>query len=291
MSSDDGAPSSSIRTLAPVWQVNSRVSAFCTARLGGVSLPPYDGLNLGLHVGDDAGHVVENRRRLQEFSALPGNPYWLNQTHSTHVVRVDARAQESAQGYAHGSGQRADNTQGAPQTSGQQADSLGYTVPEADGAWTNQPDTVLAVLTADCLPVVISDSTGAAVAVVHAGWRGLAAGILENALALFDGRSNLHAWLGPAIGPDAFEVGEDVRQAFEERNSSHGAAFKQGHVPGKYWCDLYALARSELQQSCSIVVTGGDYCTHRQSQWFHSHRRDGVRSGRMATVVWVSAKR
>jgi copper oxidase (laccase) domain-containing protein len=136
--------------------------------------------------------------------------------------------------------------------------------------------------------VVISDGQGTQLAVVHAGWRGLAAGILENALAEFDPGVQLHAWLGPAIGPDAFEVGEDVLQAFRERNQAHVSCFKPGKV-GKYWADLYALAGIELQQSRPVTVTGGDYCTLSQSHWFHSHRRDGVRSGRMATVAWTNA--
>jgi len=278
VTSDDAISFASMNTLAPNWQVNSRVTAFSTTRLGGVSQPPFDALNLGLHVGDDAARVSENRRQLQIHSALPSTPHWLNQTHSAYVQRIAAREN------------LASNTD-RDLTVSVQADSTGYSIPSADGAWTNAPDTVLAVLTADCLPVVISDTQGTAVAAVHAGWRGLAAGILDNALALFDEQSNLHAWLGPAIGPDAFEVGEDVRQAFTERRLSHGNAFKQGLAPGKYWCDLYAIARAELLQSRSITVTGGDYCTYRQSQWFHSHRRDGVRSGRMATVVWVSPER
>ncbi len=276
MTGDDAI--ASIATLAPNWQVSSRVTAFSTTRLGGVSQAPYDALNLGLHVGDDAACVSENRRQLQEYSELPGTPHWLNQTHSAYVQRIDAREN------------LASNIDRDLKVS-EQAGSVGHSIPSADGAWTDLPDTVLAVLTADCLPVVISDRQGTAVAAVHAGWRGLAAGILDNALAHFDEQSNLHAWLGPAIGPDAFEVGEDVRQAFTERRSSHANAFKQGLAPGKYWCDLYALARAELLQSRSITVTGGDYCTHRQSRWFHSHRRDGVRSGRMATVVWVSPER
>lgn len=267
-----------LKTLTPGWQVTPRVTAFTTTRLGGASLPPYDGLNLGLHVGDDAALVMENRRRLQDYGEFPSTPHWLNQTHSADVQCIDA-SQNSAS--------HADNDQKvfAP------ADVSEQIALSADGAWTDQPDTVLVVLTADCLPVVISDVDGTAIAVIHAGWRGLAAGILENALALFDGRSNLHAWLGPAIGPGAFEVGEDVRQTFAQRHSAHDSAFKQGVAPGKYWCDLYALARAELQRSGAITVTGGDYCTHRQSQWFHSHRRDGVRSGRMVTVVWVSSER
>lgn len=249
--------------MTPIWEVSSRITAFTTTRLGGVSKAPYDALNLGLHVGDEESAVRENRRRLQGSFALPEPPHWLNQTHSTNVVAIDAQGVEAGTC--------------------------------ADGAWTDSVDTVLAVLTADCLPVVISDARGSELAVIHAGWRGLAAGILDNALARFGSQTELHAWLGPAIGPDAFEVGAEVRQAFMERNPRHEKCFKAGRKsaasvqPGqeKYWADLYALARAELQQSRSVTVTGGDYCTVTHADWFHSHRRDGLRSGRMATVAWI----
>jgi YfiH family protein len=251
--------------MTPVWGVSSRVTAFCTTRLGGVSEAPYDALNLGLHVGDDEQAVRENRRRLQASYALPAAPHWLQQTHSTDVITIDAQTADAAAC--------------------------------ADGSWTDRTDTVLAVLTADCLPVVISDTRGTELAVVHAGWRGLAAGILENSLARFSPAAELHVWLGPAIGPNAFEVGAEVRQAFIERNPRHQDCFKvadfdaasarRGHE--KFLADLYSLARLELQACRSVTVTGGDYCTVTQSAWFHSHRRDGLRSGRMATVAWMGA--
>ncbi|ASJ75860.1 peptidoglycan editing factor PgeF [Granulosicoccus antarcticus] len=251
--------------MTPVWGVASRVTAFSTTRLGGISQAPYDALNLGLHVGDDEPAVRENRRRLQESFALPESPHWMKQTHGTDVYAIESGSIDEAIC--------------------------------ADGSWTNKPDTVLAVLTADCLPVVICDKLGTELAVVHAGWRGLAAGILENALARFSEQAELHAWLGPAIGPDAFEVGAEVRQAFIERNPAHETCFEAGMSAvgsgspdkQKYWADLYSLARAELQQSRSVTVTGGDYCTVTQPQWFHSHRRDGLRSGRMATVAWIGA--
>ena len=264
-----------LMTLNPSWRVSRRVYACCTTRSGGVSLPPYNDLNLGLHVGDDEDHVKENRTRVENKLALPQQPNWLRQTHSArvHAFQASNRPTSETDTY-HGSDRKA---------VAQCANEI-----EADGAWTDQSNIVLAVLTADCLPIVISEENGAAIAAVHAGWRGLSAGIVQNALALFDHNHALHAWLGPAIGPDAFEVGEDVRQAFVERQSSYCNAFKPGNAAGKYWCDLYALARAELRQSRSITVTGGEYCTHHQSTLFHSHRRDGVKSGRMATFVWVS---
>ena len=238
--------------LAPQWQVPSHVTVLCTTRKGGVSQAPFDSLNLGLHVGDDAQAVQENRRRLRDSFVLPGTPFWLNQTHSTNVV-----------------------------TAGESVD--------ADGSWTQEQDHVLAVLTADCLPVVISNLAGTQIAVVHAGWRGLANGILENALTAFNASDPLHAWLGPAIGSEAFEVGEEVRAAFTERNALHASAFKPRKTEGKFLADLYALARNELQQARTVCVTGGEYCTFQQSSLFHSHRRDGLLSGRMATVAWIGA--
>lgn len=250
------APFASLTSLVPDWSVSSRVTAFCTTRLGGVSQSPYAALNLGLHVSDDEECVVENRRRLSDSFALPASPCWLNQTHSSSLQYVV--------------------DPGTPSTQ--------YS---ADGAWTDQPDVVLAILTADCLPIVISDTAGSQIAVVHAGWRGLADGIVENALKVFSPDAELHAWLGPAIGPKAFEVGEDVRHVFIARNPRYSTAFAPTQNSGKYLADLYALARAELQLLRNVTVTGGDYCTYTQADWFHSHRRDGVRSGRMATIAWL----
>lgn len=253
-------PFANLTTLVPDWDVCSRVTAFCTTRLGGVSKPPFDSLNFGLHVGDDESHVRENRRRLEDAMALPAPPVWLNQTHGTQLIQLpDSQAQSIVQ--------------------------------SADGAWTTRSDTVLAVMTADCLPVIISDRQGSCVAVVHAGWRGLANGILGNALAHFDESLELHAWLGPAIGPQRFEVGEEVREAFITRLDEHHRAFAQAGQSGKYLADLYALARGELNSHRKVIITGGQYCTHTQQQWFHSHRRDGKHSGRMATVAWISGSR
>ena len=234
------------------WQVPARISAFTTTRVGGVSHPPFDALNLGLHVGDDPAAVNENRRLLQQEFALPAEPVWLNQTHGTVVLDVDESTDTAA-----------------------------------DASYTRTPNKVLAVLSADCLPVVISDSEGAQLAVVHAGWRGLANGILTNAAARFQPGSTLHAWLGPAIGPARFEVGEDVRAAFTSRAADNTKHFAQGKDKGKYWADLYALATAELAMTGCSHVRGGDYCTHIQDRLFHSHRRDGVASGRMATVAWI----
>jgi YfiH family protein len=260
----------SITTLVPDWAVSKRVTAFSTTRLGGVSKAPYDSLNLGLHVNDDRAAVEENRRRLQDSFALPASPYWLNQTHSADVLKIS----EEGASYQIG-----------PNGSARAVSASGQS---ADGAWTDSVDTVLAVLTADCLPVVIANGEGSQVAVVHAGWRGLGEGVLDSALAAFDANADLHAWMGPAIGPTAFEVGEDVRRLYLERNALHKDLFSPRSTKGKYLADIYGLARAELKALGNITVTGGDYCTFSQPNWFHSYRRDGVKTGRMATVAWIS---
>ena len=252
------AGASGLPVLRPDWSAPAHVAALCTTRAGGVSAPPYDSLNLGLHVGDDEDDVRENRARLADRLGLPSAPHWLVQVHGTRVVRIGATG---------------------PDEEG-----------EADGAWTDVPDRVVGVLTADCLPVVVTDTAGTRVAVAHAGWRGLAGGVLDAALAPFEARSELHVWLGPAIGPQAFEVGAEVRADFVGRDAAHATAFVPLDAPGKYLADLYALARRELERSRpvgSIHVSGGDRCTLHERERFHSHRRDGVRSGRMATLAWL----
>ncbi len=235
--------------------MSANVTVLSTTRQGGVSIEPFHSLNLGLHVGDNAEAVVENRKRLVERCALPAEPVWLNQTHSADILQVSTTHPDDR--------------------------------PDADGSFTCLPDTVLAVLSADCLPVVISDRQGTQLAVVHAGWRGLAAGILSRAIAAFKKDSALFAWMGPAIGPEKFEVGQEVFDVFTQRNSVNARHFKQGETQGKYWANLYELARMELSEA-GCEVFGGDYCTHTQEDLFHSHRRDGTASGRIATVAWMS---
>ncbi|MFK7994204.1 MAG: peptidoglycan editing factor PgeF [Granulosicoccus sp.] len=245
----------SLSCVVPDWPVSAKVTVMTTTRHGGVSEAPFDALNLGLHVGDKLDAVLENRRRLLQSFSLPAEPIWLNQTHSTDILDVVQS--------------RCKNV-------------------DADGAFTRLSNTVLAVLTADCLPIVMSDTAGAQLAVVHAGWRGLAGGIVSQAISRFDKGAEICAWLGPAIGPARFEVGDDVRDAFVQRLEINATHFKQADKAGKYWADLYGLARTELTQAgCHSV--GGEYCTHSQSDMFHSHRRDGTASGRMATLAWISA--
>ncbi len=239
-----------IELIRPDWSVPGWVHAYATTREGGCSEGDWAGLNLAEHVGDDIEHVVVNRARLREALDLPAEPLWLNQVHGCSVADTGR-------------------------------DPVGC---EADAAFADLPGRVCAVLTADCLPVLFADREGRAVAAAHAGWRGLAAGVLEATLAHFDDPGKVLAWLGPAIGPFAFEVGEEVRDAFLATDSSAAAAF----VPlGERWCaDLYQLARQSLESAGIGGVYGGGRCTYSEPGHFYSYRRDGC-TGRQASLIWL----
>jgi YfiH family protein len=249
--------------IVPDWTVPSHVHALSTTRRGGFSLPPYDdgnrmgGMNLGLHVGDDPGRVMQNRARLQNYLGTGAKPLWLEQVHGAEVVM----ASESGQS----------------------------TVLRADASIASAPNAVCAVLTADCLPVLLCDSCGTVVGAAHGGWRGLAAGVLGNTVAAMrkEGAQDIVAWLGPAIGPARFEVGEEVVQAFGEINQGLLAAFMLVQAkPGKYLADIYRLARLLLGAIGVDRVSGGGFCTVDDSSRFYSYRRDGV-TGRMASLIWL----
>jgi YfiH family protein len=240
--------------LRPEWPTPLAVRAAFTLRTGGVSTGRYASLNLGGHVGDASRAVAENRRRLAAELQLPAEPLWLSQVHGTAVLA-------------------ADEWNGAP--------------PQADAAVTRRPGCVLAVLVADCLPVLLARRDGGAVAVAHAGWRGLAAGVIEAAIAaLGAGGEELLAWLGPAIGPAHFEVGEEVRAAFCRHDARAAEAFV-GNTRGRWQCDLPLLARQRLAALGVSGVHGGDRCTYRESEAFYSYRRDGA-TGRMAALIWLA---
>lgn len=242
--------------IVPDWPAPAHVHALMTTRVGGVSGPPYDSFNLAAHVGDDPDAVHENRRRLREH--LPAEPLWLTQVHGTAV----AQAGDDATGVV------------------------------ADAAVARASGQVCAVLTADCLPVLLCDERGSVVAAAHAGWRGLVAGVLEETVrSMGVGPARIIAWLGPAIGPDAFEVGEEVRQAFIEHHPLAATAFRPAlpgtldKLPRKWLADLYALARLRLAEVGVERIHGGDACTWRDAARFYSYRRDG-RTGRMAALIW-----
>jgi len=238
--------------IVPDWPAPISVHAVATTRQGGVSAGAYAGLNLGDHVGDDPAVVAANRRLMAEALALPAPPYWLSQVHGTRVVRAGR----------------------------------GESPPiEADGSWTDEAGVVCVVGTADCLPVLFCDAAGTRVAAAHAGWRGLAAGVLEATVAALDvAPDRLLAWIGPAIGAAAFEVGPEVREAFLDVDRSSETAFRRG--PGDRWrADLAQLARLRLHRHGVSGVWGGHWCSASDPERFYSYRRDGV-TGRMATLIW-----
>jgi YfiH family protein len=245
--------------LTPDWDVPPHVHALSTLRAGaGVSAGDYSSFNLAQHVGDDPARVRANRAWLREAAHLPQEPLWLEQVHGIEVVVNGAQAVPDA------------------------------TPPRADAAVAFAPGRVCVVMTADCLPVVFSDRGGTRVGVAHAGWRGLVGGVLEATVgALRTPPADLIAWLGPAIGPDAFEVGPEVRAAFMERDAANVAGFTR-NAAGRYQADLYALARLALGRAGVATITGGGHCTQRDHARFFSFRRDGGRTGRMATLAWLS---
>lgn len=241
------------RWIVPEWPAPSHVRAVATTRRGGASLAPFDSFNLAMHVGDGPAAVAANRRALVEALSLPREPAWLEQVHGTTVV--DA------------------GTVGAP-------------VP-ADASVAFGPETVCVAQTADCLPVIFCSRSGDRVGAAHAGWRGLVDGVLEATIAaLACDPSELMAWLGPAIGPQAFEVGEEVREAFLARDSGSAHCFA-ANTRGRWMADLYALARRRLAAAGVNAVFGGGLCTYTDADRFFSYRRD-TRTGRMATLIWIS---
>lgn len=243
--------------LKPDWPAPDRVRAISTTRVGGISGRPWDSLNLGVHVDDDPKHVHENRRRLAQAIGLDTAPIgWLNQVHGTEVVELTPN-------------------------------NVGQTV-EADASYTRHPGIACAILTADCLPVILADSEGTIVGAAHCGWRSLCGGVIENLVgAMAVAPETLQAWLGPAIGPASFEVGPEVRDAFLKHDLEAARAFKaEGARPSHFMADIYTLATLRLNHLGVYNVTGGGLCTVQDPDRFFSYRRDG-QTGRMATLIWL----
>ncbi|HZF26273.1 MAG TPA: peptidoglycan editing factor PgeF [Steroidobacteraceae bacterium] len=244
---------SPIEFIVPEWPVSPRVHAVSTLRRGGVSVAPYDTFNLGADVGDEVDAVAENRRRLGEQLGLDGEPCWLKQVHGANVVR-------------------------AGEVTGER--------PQADAAIAAASDQICAILTADCMPVLLARTDGTRVAAAHAGWRGLASGVLESTIAALETPPReLAAWLGPAIGPDHFEVGSEVRAAFLRIDPAAVTAFR-ANARGRWMCDLYRLAHQHLNRAGVDAIFGGGRCTFAEATEFFSYRRDG-RCGRMASLIWI----
>ena len=238
--------------ITPAWPAPANVHALTTLRTGGYSSGPYTGFNLAAHTGDDAATVLSNRALLREHFSLPAEPVWLQQVHSNRIVAADP-------------------------------DKIGD---EADGSWTSRAGRVCVVMTADCLPVLICNRQGSKVAAAHAGWRGLHAGVVTNAIRRLESDpAELMVWLGPAIGSREFEVGAEVFRAFTDRNAENTSAFRR--TDDQHWlCDLYQLARIELSSLGLTSVFGGNECTFTDEQRFYSYRRDGD-TGRMASLIWL----
>jgi len=236
--------------IQPDWGAPAAVRAFSTTRGGGASGGPWRGLNLAAHVGDDSEVVAQNRASLAQRLRLPSAPQWLDQTHGREVRRPEAP------------------------------------LVRADACVEDRIGRVCAVLTADCLPVLLCNRRGTRVAAAHAGWRGLLGGVLESTLdALDEAPTDLLAWLGPAIGPQAFEVGGEVRHAFVDEDPACATCFKARG--GDHWlADLYGLARHRLERRGVGAVSGGSWCTFSDSERFFSYRRDGL-CGRMASLIWL----
>ncbi len=238
--------------IEPDWPAPRRVRAVCTTRQGGASRRPFASMNLADHVGDDRSCVRRNRKTLREELGLPGDPHWLRQVHGCAVAEAVGGPREC----------------------------------EADAAVAFHAGEVCAVLTADCLPLLFCDQAGTRVAAVHAGWRGLAAGVIEAAVgAIGAAPRDLLCWLGPAIGPDAFEVGAEVRDRFVSDAPGSASAFRPA-ANGKWLADLFALARQRLTAIGVERVWGGNLCTYSAPSRFFSYRRDGL-TGRMASLIWI----
>jgi len=235
--------------LIPDWPAPAGVKACVTTRTGGVSLAPFDSLNLGDHVDDSPEAVAENRRRLTDHFSI--RPAWLKQVHGIDVVEADPSV-----------------------------------IATADASWTATPGIACASMTADCLPALFCDRAGTRVAAAHAGWRGLAAGVLEATLDTLDvAPAEVIVWLGPAIGQQAFEVGPEVRETFVAQLAQAEQAFVPSHNPGKFMADIYSLARLRLAARGVTAVYGGDYCTVSDAR-FYSYRRS-PRTGRFASLIWL----
>ncbi len=238
--------------LIPDWPAPPAVHALQTTRRGGLSASPFDSLNLGCHVGDDV--LVVNRNRMLLAPLMPSEPVWLNQVHGIEVVNAGVAG----------------------------------CLPQGDASMTTRRNAVCVVMTADCLPILLCDAAGSVVAAVHAGWRGLCEGVIEAAVHRMQvPPATLMAWLGPAIGPSAFEVGGEVREAFVRHDTRAAAAFVAG-MPGKWLADIFELARQRLHAAGIHHIYGGGVCTYSDPARYYSYRRDGS-TGRMGTFIWLSA--
>jgi len=237
--------------IKPNWPAPKNIKAFTTTRETGVSDKSYASFNLAAHVDDNLLHVKKNRQLLFEALNLPSEPVWLEQVHGVQIINAD----------------HADKS------------------PQADASFSTEKNNVCVVMTADCLPLLICNRQGTKVAAAHAGWRGLQAGVIEASIeALAENKQDILVWLGPAIGPEVFEVGDEVRQKFIDEMPETISAFT-ANKPGHWLADIYQLAKIRLQNIGISEIYGGDFCTYTDQQRFYSYRRDGA-TGRMASLIW-----
>ena len=242
-----------IQGISPDWPAPGNVHAWSTFRAGGVSEAPYDQLNLADHVGDDKHAVSRNRQLLKQSLALPAEPCWLEQVHGIDVIEASTAMENSV----------------------------------ADGSFTSKPGCVCVVMTADCLPVLLCDKQGTVIAAVHAGWRGLLQGVIPAAVEKLQVQNDqILAWLGPAIGPQSFEVGREVKEAFLDADLNNGGAFLPS-TAGHFVANLYQLAELQLKRLGINDVYGQKWCTYQDKAHYFSYRRDGV-TGRMASLIWLT---
>jgi hypothetical protein len=241
--------------ILPIWPAPKNVKAFTTKRIGGISKPPYDSFNFSLRTGDDPDNVLANRKKLSQELNLPTEPFWLNQQHTNIAIRFKQ--------------------------------TTNLVDPIADAAFATAPNLVCVTMTADCVPILVCDRVGTIVAAIHAGWKGIAAGIIEATIKAMnvDG-AKLLAWLGPAIGANSFETGEDMREIFIKHDPKSQKAFVA--YKDRFLANIYLLASERLNNTGITAIFGGEYCTFTQKELFFSFRRDGVASGRMASLIWLT---
>jgi len=243
--------------ITPVWPAPTNIKALTTTRQGGFSKNPFNGFNLAEHVNDDPLAVLANRQQLKSQMSLPQEPVWLHQVHSTTVVNIDNHSNQD------------------PIT--------------ADASYATKSNIVCCVMTADCLPILICDKNAHFVMAIHAGWRGLVDGIIENALNQMSmSPDDILVWLGPAIGANVYEVGNEVLELFLQQDKTYATGFLPSARAGHWFMDIYHLARLRFRLLGISNIFGGQYCTYQNSELFYSYRRDGV-TGRMASLIWISA--
>lgn len=248
-----------MQLITPSWPAPENIQAYTTTRENGYSPAPFNSLNFGNFVDDSELNIKKNRQQLNEFLRLPTEPIWLKQVHSNRVINIDQH--------------------------------LPSPTPEADAAIATITNKICVVTTADCLPILICNRQGTKVAAVHAGWRGIAHGVIENTIKeLREESHHLMAWLGPAIGPTVFEVSEDVLNTFltDDPDSAHAFVIKEDN-PGKWLANIFVLAKLRLNKLGLSKIYGGDHCTYTDEKKFYSYRRDQGKTGRMATLIWLSA--